>query len=109
MISTFEGPANTDDWTALKKELGCFFIPDWSSLGAKAAVDLGVADGLFNWDAWAWGDQSMNTYVDASYVDYLNGAPYMMPASPWFYTNLPGYNKNWCVISLSWAKDKGAN
>lgn len=23
------------------------------------------------------------------------GLPYMMPVSPWFYTNLPGYDKNW--------------
>jgi hypothetical protein len=28
-------------------------------------------------------------------MQYLNGKPYMMPASPWFYTNLPGYDKNW--------------
>ncbi|KAJ5498736.1 Glycoside hydrolase family 71 [Penicillium expansum] len=40
----------------------------------------------------------MDTYVDASYLDYLerdDGKPYMMPVSPWFYSNLPGYNKNW--------------
>jgi hypothetical protein len=37
----------------------------------------------------------MNTYVDASYQQYLNGKPYMMPISPWFFTNLPGYHKNW--------------
>lgn len=37
----------------------------------------------------------MNTYVDASYLQYLDGKPYMMPVAPWFYTNLPGYNKNW--------------
>lgn len=37
----------------------------------------------------------MNTYVDASYLQYLNGKPYMMPVSPWFHTNLPGYDKNW--------------
>lgn len=23
------------------------------------------------------------------------GLPYMMPVSPWFYPNLPGYGKNW--------------
>jgi len=37
----------------------------------------------------------MTTYVDASYLQALNGKPYMMPVSPWFYTNLPGYDKNW--------------
>jgi hypothetical protein len=37
----------------------------------------------------------MTTYPDASYYDFLKGLPYMMPVSPWFYTNMPGYNKNW--------------
>jgi hypothetical protein len=41
----------------------------------------------------------MNTYVDASYLQFLNDTSpdlkYMMPVSPWFFTNLPGYNKNW--------------
>ncbi|GKT49855.1 uncharacterized protein ColSpa_10036 [Colletotrichum spaethianum] len=37
----------------------------------------------------------MDTYVDASYFQYLDKKPYMMPVSPWFYTNMPGYNKNW--------------
>jgi hypothetical protein len=37
----------------------------------------------------------MDTYVDASYMQYLDGKPYMMPVSPWFYTNLHGYKKNW--------------
>jgi Glycosyl hydrolase family 71 len=41
----------------------------------------------------------MDTYTDASYFEALDtvkpGKPYMMGASPWFFTNLPGYNKNW--------------
>jgi hypothetical protein len=39
----------------------------------------------------------MTTYVDASYNQTLTaaGKPYMMPVSPWFYTNMPGYSKNW--------------
>ena len=39
----------------------------------------------------------MTTFVDASYMQTLNTSekPYMMPVSPWFYTNLPGYDKNW--------------
>ncbi|KAI8297899.1 Mutanase [Colletotrichum sp. SAR11_59] len=96
-VSTFEGPDNADDWVEIKAATGCFFIPDWSSLGAKPAMAKanGVADGLFSWAAWPWGDQNMDTYVDASYWQYLGGKPYMMAASPWFYTNLPGYNKNW--------------
>ncbi|KAK1847219.1 alpha-glucanase [Colletotrichum chrysophilum] len=85
------------NWVEIKAATGCFFIPDWSSLGAKPAMAKanGVADGLFSWAAWPWGDQSMDTYVDASYKQYLSGKPYMMAASPWFYTNLPGYDKNW--------------
>ncbi|KAJ0413073.1 glycosyl hydrolase family 71-domain-containing protein [Aspergillus carlsbadensis] len=96
-VSTFEGPGNADDWKDIKKETGCFFIPDWSSVGAAPAVKLGdgVADGLFSWDAWPKGPANVTTYPDASYYDFLGSKPYMMPISPWFYTNLPGYNKNW--------------
>ncbi|KAF5528333.1 Mutanase [Colletotrichum aenigma] len=91
------GFSSSSHWVEIKAATGCFFIPDWSSLGAKPAMakSNGVADGLFSWAAWPWGDQSMDTYVDASYKQYLSGKPYMMAASPWFYTNLPGYEKNW--------------
>jgi hypothetical protein len=58
-------------------------------------MELGTADGLFNWAAWPWGNEDMNTYVDSSYLQYLDELPYMMPVSPWFFTNLPGYQKNW--------------
>jgi hypothetical protein len=94
-VSTFEGPNNYADWFTIKAETGCFFIPDWSSLGAKAAIELGVADGLFSWAAWPWGNWNMTTYTDASYIQFLSGLPYMMPAARWFFTNLPGYSKNW--------------
>ncbi|KAM0634217.1 hypothetical protein ACHAPW_002761, partial [Verticillium nonalfalfae] len=96
-VSTFEGPKQASDWTEIKSRTSCFFVPDWSSLGAKAAMEAadGVADGLFSCAAWPWGDRDMDTYVDASYAQYLNGKPYMMPVSPWFYTNLPGFDKNW--------------
>ncbi|KAK3296406.1 glycosyl hydrolase family 71-domain-containing protein, partial [Chaetomium fimeti] len=96
-VSTFEGWENADDWHDIKEVTGCFLVPDWSSLGAKAAIEIsdGVADGLFSWAAWPWGPQDMDTYIDASYLQYLNGKPYMMPVSPWFYTNLPRWEKNW--------------
>ena len=45
LVSTFEGPANSDDWLVIKQSTRCFFVPDWSSLGAKPAVELGTADG----------------------------------------------------------------
>ncbi|KAK4170815.1 family 71 putative glycoside hydrolase [Triangularia setosa] len=97
LVSTFEGPEQAEDWHNIKDLTNCFFVPDWSSLGAKAAMEAGggVADGLFSWAAWPWGPQNMDTYVDASYLQYLAGKPYMMPVSPWFYTNLPQWKKNW--------------
>ncbi len=96
-VSTFEGPERAEDWIEIKDKTGCFFMPDWSSLGAQAAMAKagGVADGLFSWAAWPWGFRDMDTYTDASYKQFLGGKPYMMPVSPWFYTNMPGYNKNW--------------
>ncbi|KAJ5998516.1 hypothetical protein N7451_006326 [Penicillium sp. IBT 35674x] len=94
-VSTFEGPGRADDWPSIKADTGCFFIPSWSSIGAKPAVETGVVDGLFSWAGWPWGPQDMDTYIDASYLQYLEGLPYMMPVSPWFFTNLPGYKKNW--------------
>lgn len=65
-VSTFEGPGNAADWITIKDRTGCFFMPDWSSEGAEAALALAggkVVDGLFSWAAWPWGDQDMNTYV----------------------------------------------
>ena len=43
------------------------------------------------------GNRAIDTYTDASYVQFLgnNQSRYMMPVSPWFYTNLPQYDKNW--------------
>ncbi|KAJ5907801.1 carbohydrate-binding module family 24 protein [Penicillium taxi] len=97
LCSTFEGPDNAADWIDIKKETNCFFIPDWSSLGADEAMQQadGVADGLFSWAAWPYGPADMDTYIDASYQQFLDGKPYMMPVSPWFFTNMPGYDKNW--------------
>jgi hypothetical protein len=105
-VSTFEGPGNAADWVAIKAQTNAFFMPDYSSLGAGPALATGVADGLFSWAAWPWGDRNMDTFVDASYYQVLGksnvlgqpgprGKPYMMGVSPMFYTNLPGYDKNW--------------
>lgn len=96
-VSTFEGPENANDWKSIKADTGCFFMPDWSSLGAGPALAAGdgVADGLFNWAAWPYGERNMTTYIDAAYHQLLGSKPYMMPVSPWFFINLPGYSKNW--------------
>ncbi|PKX89654.1 uncharacterized protein P174DRAFT_435029 [Aspergillus novofumigatus IBT 16806] len=97
--STFEGPGNAKDWINIKAQTECFFMPDLSSVEAGPAMELagGATDGLFSWVTWPWGNLNMTTYVDASYNQTLTaaGKPYMMPVSPWFYTNMPGYNKNW--------------
>lgn len=45
--------------------------------------------------AWPDGKSNMSTFTDASYTDTLAGSPYIMPVSPWFYTNMPGFRKNW--------------
>ena len=97
LVSTFEGPSKADDWPGIKAATGCFFIPSWSSYGAKKAVAAGggTADGLFSWAGWPTGANDMFTTVDESYYDFLGGKAYMMPVSPWFYANMPGYRKNW--------------
>ncbi|KAF5877794.1 putative alpha protein [Botrytis fragariae] len=46
-VSTFEGVDNTQDWPTIIQDTGYFFIPSWSSLGAKAAMATGVPNGLF--------------------------------------------------------------
>lgn len=76
LVSTFEGPAYASDWPEIKAKTDCVILPDWSSLGAKAALETGgcTLDGLFNWDPWPWGNTDMNTYVDASYSQYLNSS-----------------------------------
>ncbi|KAF2004631.1 carbohydrate-binding module family 24 protein [Amniculicola lignicola CBS 123094] len=96
-VSSFGGPASGADWKNIKTAIGCYFIPGWPSLGAKTALEVagGVADGLFSWDAWPSGSRSMITYPDASYFNFLSSKKYMALVSPWFYTNLPGYEKNW--------------
>ncbi|PQE12841.1 Glycoside hydrolase family 71 protein [Rutstroemia sp. NJR-2017a BBW] len=94
-VSTFEGVDSAQDWPTIIQDTGCFFIPSWSSLGAKKAMDTGVPNGLFSWGAWPDGPNDMFTTTDYSYFQFLGGKPYMMPASPWFFTNLPGFHKNW--------------
>ncbi|KAL3461163.1 glycosyl hydrolase family 71-domain-containing protein [Aspergillus heterothallicus] len=73
----------------------CFLIPDWTSVGPRRAAGVEAVDGLMSWDAWPTGAQAMNTTEDEEWMEVLDGRPYIMPVSPWFYTNLKRFNKNW--------------
>jgi Glycosyl hydrolase family 71 len=96
LASTFEGVGNIGDWAGIKSATGCFFIPDWSSLGpAGFASHLNIADGAFSWDAWPEGARDKTTDADNAWMQMLGGKPFMMPVSPWFYTNMPNWGKNW--------------
>lgn len=97
LVSTFEGVGNAADWHEIKAATNCFFIPSFSSIGADNALKTGVTDGLFSWAAWPHGNaRKMDEGLDASYRHALGPhRPYMVAVSPWFYTNLPTWNKNW--------------
>ncbi|KAG2420207.1 hypothetical protein HFD88_005007 [Aspergillus terreus] len=94
-VSTFEGANNATDWRKIKNETDCFFVPDWTSIGPRKAANHSVIDGLFSWDAWPEGPRAINTTADKEFIAALDGRAYMMPVSPWFYTNMPGFDKNW--------------
>ncbi|RHZ46584.1 uncharacterized protein CDV56_101148 [Aspergillus thermomutatus] len=97
LVSTFEGGQSADVWNDVKHNAQSefFFVPDWSSLGIQAASSSPVVDGLMSWHAWPTGAHDMNTTLDEAYTAALAGRPYIMPVSPWFYTNLPVFHKNW--------------
>ncbi|KAE8151753.1 glycoside hydrolase [Aspergillus avenaceus] len=94
LLSTFEG-GDSRDWAEIRNKTDSFFVPDWSSLGPEKAANRSYIDGLFSWSAWPEGPRRMNTSADDAYIKALDGKPYMMPVSPWFYTNMPGFKKNW--------------
>lgn len=96
LVNTFEGTQNTGDWADIKANTGAYFVPDWSSLGPSGIQShLDVIDGALNWGAWPNGASDMSTDLDTAYLNVLGSKAYMMPVSPWFYTNLPNWNKNW--------------
>lgn len=95
LVSTFEGSQAAGDWKNIKRKIDCFLIPDWSSLEPKVALGRAAIDGLMSWSAWPEGTHDTNTTVDQKYMDALDGKPYIMPVSPWFYTNMVRYHKNW--------------
>ncbi|OJD22393.1 hypothetical protein ACJ73_06261 [Blastomyces percursus] len=96
LVSTFEGVNNAHDWESIKPATGCFFMPSWTSLGPHGHERVrNIIDGVFSWDAWPIGAQSKSTHTDEAYLSLLGDKPYMMPVSPWFYTSLPQWGKNW--------------
>ncbi|KAE8350338.1 glycoside hydrolase [Aspergillus coremiiformis] len=95
LVSTFEGGDAVDDWKNIKNKIDCFFIPEWSGLGPHKAISNAQVDGLMSWSAWPNGRDKMTTDTDNEYLDALNGKPYIMPVSPWFYTNMVRFHKNW--------------
>ncbi|KAF9889444.1 hypothetical protein FE257_007346 [Aspergillus nanangensis] len=95
LVSTFEGAQAGGDWGKIKEKVECTFIPDWSSLHPDIAMGRGPVDGLMSWEAWPNGTSEMTTDKDMEYMKVLNGKPYIMPVSPWFYTNMVRYHKNW--------------
>ncbi|KAL4923734.1 glycosyl hydrolase family 71-domain-containing protein [Aspergillus undulatus] len=96
LVSTFEGVGSSGDWPTIKSATGCAFIPDWTSLSPSGLHTVhNVIDGAFSWDAWPVGAQDKDTSSDKAWIDALSGKPFMMAVSPWFYTSLPQWNKNW--------------
>ncbi|KAA8903854.1 glycoside hydrolase [Sphaerosporella brunnea] len=97
-VSTFEGPSFADSWASVKAATGpIYLVPDWSSLGPSGvAQHLNIIDGAFSWDAWGTGFTPKTDDSDIAYQQALgSGKSYMMPVSPWFYTNVPQWSKNW--------------
>ena len=50
---------------------------------------------LVSWDAWAAGAVDKTDDSDLQWQSATAPKAYMMPVSPWFYTKLPQYGKNW--------------
>ncbi|KAE8155266.1 glycoside hydrolase [Aspergillus avenaceus] len=95
LVSTFEGAQAAGDWQKIKDKIDCAFIPEWSNLRPARSIAYEQVDGLMSWTAWPNGTEDMDTSVDKEYMDALDGKPYIMPVSPWFYTNLERFHKNW--------------
>lgn len=98
LVSTFEGTNNIGDWAHIRASVpgGIFFVPDWSSLGPGGiSSQLSIIDGAFSWDMWPNGANNMTDVPDKAWKAALSGKAYMMGVSPWFFTDLPGYNKAW--------------
>ncbi|KAK4466453.1 glycoside hydrolase [Cladorrhinum samala] len=104
LVSTFEGPDWAENWEAVRSQTDdIFLMPDWSSLGPYGVGEkLDIIDGAFSWDAWPKaGQYQMTMNEDLVYKHCLADKKYMMGVSPYFYANLPQWNKNWYASSES--------
>ncbi|KAJ0415333.1 glycoside hydrolase [Aspergillus carlsbadensis] len=101
LVSTFEGFEAAENWTGIKNHVReeILFIPDWTSVGPVRASAVRSIDGLMCWNAWPTGTSPKTTSDDDAYRVILDSRGpdklYIMPVSPWFYTNLPQFAKNW--------------
>jgi hypothetical protein len=87
------------DWSGIKARYssrGIYFIPEYTSQSPDwERGHLDVIDGSFSWNMWPEGAHDMPT-DPASDPDVAWKAvtgQYMMGVSPWFFTDLPKYNK----------------
>jgi len=114
-VSTFAGESQpfgtgnpNDGWEQKVKAplrgmgIEIFFVPAWTAMGPDNFFEKNWAvDGAFSWNSWPSGGSPMTTAEDDI---YMNGARsknkvYMAPLSPWFYTHLPQWNKNFLYKS----------
>ncbi|ETS82253.1 hypothetical protein PFICI_07255 [Pestalotiopsis fici W106-1] len=101
-VSTFEGPTWSANWADVRTATGgIYLVPDWSSLGPTGFGDkLSLIDGAFNWGAWPYANsKTLSVDGDTEYQSTLGDKTYMMGVSPYFYTDLPQYSKNWYSTS----------
>lgn len=101
-VSTFEGPDWSSNWADVRTATGgIYLVPDWSSLGPTGFGDkLSLIDGAFNWGAWPYANsKTLAVDGDTEYQSTLGDKTYMMGVSPYFYTDLPQYSKNWYSTS----------
>ncbi|KAL7266880.1 hypothetical protein RUND412_010554 [Rhizina undulata] len=96
-VSTFEGPKFADSWAQVKAGTGdIYLVPDWTSLGPSGFSQyLDKVDGAFSWDAWPTAAGQKTNESDVAWLNTVGAKSYMMGVSPWFYTDLPQYSKNW--------------
>ncbi|KAK3367946.1 glycoside hydrolase [Podospora didyma] len=104
-VSTFEGASFADRWQEVRKKVDgdIFFVPNWSSQGPEG-IKLAAKkiDGAFSFAAWPnAGETKVTTWTDKYYQAVLDRKAFMMGVSPYFYTRVPAFYKNWYSSSDS--------